>query len=37
MGMRNNEAAGTDLLQAESFKCGATEIKKNKTEIVNKM
>ena len=28
MGMKNNQAAGTDLLQGESFKFGGNEVKK---------
>jgi hypothetical protein len=34
-GMKNNQAAGTDLLYSESFKFGGKEIKM--TEIVTKM
>ena len=36
MGMKNNQAAGTDLLQGESFRYGGNEIK-NMKEIVNKV
>ena len=36
MGMKNNQAAGRDLLQGESFIYGGNEIK-NMKEIVNKV
>jgi hypothetical protein len=34
--MKNNEAAGTDNLQGENFKCGGDEIK-NMIETVTKV
>jgi len=37
MGMKHNQAAGTDFMQAERFKLCGNEIKNRMPEIVNKV